>query len=149
MPRNLSSCRDWNNSGKIVYVYQLKRHKLQFDPRHCQPVDTDKSMHLQAEIITDVVIEYHNLSDSAREAQLSPQSSGFLSMLVVNPLEQISYDKLVQIPIDAFRLLNSIDWDSVLISKFWSLWYHLQARLQLSTTRLRYFMTVCRKNLQR
>ena len=48
-------------------------------------------MHLQAEIITDVVIEYHDLSDSATEVQLSPQSSALFLMLVINRLEQMLY----------------------------------------------------------
>ena len=34
-----------HDTGEIAYVYQLKRHELQFDPHRCWPAVTDKLMH--------------------------------------------------------------------------------------------------------
>ena len=87
------------------------------------------------------------LLNLATEAQVLPQSSGLLCvvaqtssnynsiLIIVNRLKKMLRNKLVQIPIDASQLSNSIAWDSVLTFKSWSPWYHFRAWLQLPPMR--------------
>ena len=71
-------------------------------------------------------------SKLGRDCLCHGKATSYNSMLFIVGL----HDEPVQIPIDAPWLPNSIDWDSVLTSKFWSPRYHFQARLRLSPMRL-------------
>ena len=128
--------------GRIVYVYRLEGHESRLG-RDCLCLSIEKALamiqSLSSSRLYDKQISWYTRTggDNFRH---------FLAFFVLLPSRQVNYelilvivdlhDEPVQIPIDTPWLPDSIDWDSVLISKSWSSRYHFQARLRLPTTRL-------------
>ena len=145
------------------YIHKLEGHELQSDSCHCWLIWWTGAHANRCTWLAEFLYPLRFNCQHSRPGlhlkflvffMLLPQhQENYNLIFVIDRLKMMLHDEPMQIPIDVPRLPDTIDWVSVLTSKFWSPWYHFRSWLRLSPMRLleehsiRNLMTVCIMNI--